>query len=98
MRKTAKAFDQMLWLEDPLAPTTVPAGGPYHRAQLTPPAIDPTRFAGLADEPRGSEDDRPRASNIWILGPKKTTDGNTILVNGPRSLHTSARLFEPLND
>ena len=32
----------------------------------------------------GREDDRPRASNVWILGPKKTTDGSTILVNGPQ--------------
>lgn len=79
-----KLFDQMLWLEDPHAPTTVPEGGQYQKAQLAPAAVDPTRFAGLADQPRGSEDDRPRASNIWILGPKKTTDGSSILVNGPQ--------------
>ena len=47
--------------------------------------VDVTRFAGLADLPvQGGEDDRPRASNLWILGPEKTTDGSTILVNGPQ--------------
>ena len=82
--KGKKLFDQMLWLEDPLAPTTVPKGGQYKKAQAAPAAVDPNRFAGLADQPRGSEDDRPRASNIWLLGPKKTTDDSTLLVNGPQ--------------
>lgn len=79
-----KLFDQMFWIEDPLAPTTVPAGEQYQqKAEAVP--VDASRFAGLADLAiKGSEDDRPRASNLWILGPKKTTDGSTILVNGPQ--------------
>ncbi|HRO11963.1 penicillin acylase family protein, partial [Amaricoccus sp.] len=77
-------FDQIFWIEDPLAPTTVPAGEQYQQKAELPP-LDVTRFAGLADLPvAGDEDDRPRASNLWILGPKKTTDGSTILVNGPQ--------------
>ena len=57
-------FDQMLWIEDPLAPTTVPAGEQYQdHSAVEPSAVDVTRFAGLRDLPGGSEDDRPRASN-----------------------------------
>ena len=78
-------FDQIFWIEDPLAPTTVPAGEQYSEKAQAPAPVDAARFAGLSTLPiQGSEDDRPRASNIWILGPKKTTDGSTILVNGPQ--------------
>ncbi|WP_290739815.1 penicillin acylase family protein [Amaricoccus sp.] len=78
-------FDQIYWIEDPLAPTTVPAGAPYQKKAEAAP-LGATRFAGLADVPgmESGEDDRPRASNIWILGPEKTVDGSTILVNGPQ--------------
>ena len=82
--KAKALFDQMLWIEDPLAPTTVPEGEQYQQKAEAAP-VDVTRFAGLADLPiQGGEDDRPRASNLWILGPEKTTDGSTILVNGPQ--------------
>ena len=82
--KGRQLFDQMLWIEDPLAPTTVPEGAQYEEHGAIAPPVDVTRFAGLGALPRGSEDDRPRASNLWILGPEKTTDGSTILVNGPQ--------------
>ena len=82
--KAMALFDQMLWIEDPLAPTTVPEGEQYRKAEAPAP-VDASRFAGLADLPiSGGEDERPRASNLWILGPEKTTDGSTILVNGPQ--------------
>lgn len=78
-------FEQIFWIEDPLAPTTVPAGEQYERKAEAPGPVDATRFAGLSVLPiYGSENDRPRASNLWILGPEKTTDGSTILVNGPQ--------------
>lgn len=79
-------FDQIFWIEDPLAPTTVPEGEQYQQKAEAPAPVDATRFAGLSGLPGigGSDDDRPRASNIWILGPEKTTDGSTILVNGPQ--------------
>ena len=80
-----KLFDQIFWIEDPLAPTTVPAGEQYEKKAAAPAPVDATRFAGLADlPPLASDDDRPRASNLWILGPEKTTDGSTVLVNGPQ--------------
>ena len=80
-----KLFDQIFWIEDPLAPTTVPAGEQYQQKAEAPAPVDATRFAGLADlPPQAGDDDRPRASNLWILGPEKTTDGSTVLVNGPQ--------------
>lgn len=83
-KKAAELFDQMYWLEDPLAPTTVPEGGQYQIKAETPQP-DATRFAGLFNRTvSGDDNDRPRASNIWIFGPEKTTDGSTILLNGPQ--------------
>lgn len=82
--KAAELFDQMYWLEDPLAPTTVPEGGQYRiRADAAPPEAG--RFRGLLDlAVPGGDNDRPRASNIWLVGPEKTSDGSTILLNGPQ--------------
>ena len=80
-----KLFDQMFWIEDPLAPTTVPAGEQYQRVDAAPAApVDLSRFAGLSGLDLAGDDQRPRASNLWILGPEKTTDGGTVLVNGPQ--------------
>lgn len=83
-QKGREIFDQLFWNEDPNAPTTVPEGAQYQRkAALTP--TDPDRFAALLDQPGLTTDEtRPRASNLWIAGPGKTTDGSTILVNGPQ--------------
>lgn len=83
--KAAELFNQMFWLEDPLAPTTVPKDGQYQIKSENKPLSNGSRFAALAGQhvPAGDEA-RPRASNLWILGPKKTTDGSTILMNGPQ--------------
>lgn len=82
--KAAVLFDQMYWLEDPLAPTTVPKPNiAEKKAELAP--LDGTRFSSLLDKTvPGGDEARPRASNLWILGPNKTTDGSTILMNGPQ--------------
>ncbi len=84
--KAAELFNQMFWLEDPLAPTTVPEGGQYQIKAEAPAALDASRFAALLgrDDVPGGDDAMPRASNLWILGPEKTTDGSTILLNGPQ--------------
>lgn len=82
--QAATIFDQILWNEDPLAPTTVPDGEQYQQKA----AVDlprPGQFAGLLDAGKlPGDDERPRASNLWIAGPEKTTDGSTILINGPQ--------------
>ena len=84
-RGRRRSSTRCFWIEDPLAPTTVPEGEQYQQKAEAPAPVDVTRFAGLADLPlQGGDDDRPRASNLWILGPEKTTDGSTILVNGPQ--------------
>lgn len=77
-------FDQLYWLEDPQAVTTVPDGEQYQRDAARLPASD-VRFAELLGvEGLPNDEDRPRASNLWIVGPGKTTDGSTILINGPQ--------------
>lgn len=92
-------FDQIRWLEDPLAPTTIPRSTPsftkaavttHSEAQLTGlSAVSPTLLDALneidaAHRGVASPEQRPIASNLWILGPKKTTDGSTVLINGPQ--------------
>lgn len=82
--KARELFDQMYWLEDPLAPTTVPGGDALPNGTEAAPTIE-GRFEGLLNQQvPGGDDERPRASNIWILGPNKTTDGSTMLLNGPQ--------------
>lgn len=77
-------FDQLFWDEDSKAQTTVPRGEQYERGAESR-AIDATRFAGLEGiSGLSGDDERPRASNIWIASPQKTTDGSTILINGPQ--------------
>ena len=49
------------WIEDPLAPTTVPAGEQYQQKAEAPAPVDATRFAGLADLPLAGRRRRPPA-------------------------------------
>lgn len=123
-------FDQIRWLEDTNAPTTVPRAsgatvafdGRASLARLASASGSPVRSAFAGIDPTGSLDglvdpfdaqqarlapvspdvftaldavdaarrglaapeQRPVASNLWILGPRKTTDGSTVLVNGPQ--------------
>jgi penicillin G amidase len=91
-------FDQIRWVEDPLAPTTVPrpkavARGAAddahaaHRAALAP--VSPELLVARNEidaAQRGVAEPwtRPIASNLWIAGPNKTTDGSTVFINGPQ--------------
>lgn len=96
-------FDQIRWIEDPLAPTTVPRTGGRAQAAAAPVDVvakgdDPlARLAPVSPELLASHSDvdaarrgvaqpweRPIASNLWIAGPKKTSDGSTVLINGPQ--------------
>lgn len=107
-------FDQIRWLEDTAAPTTVPrpggplavqmpaAGAPAGKAARTQTSdasghAQRTMLAPVSVAARERTDallatwrgmalpqDRPVASNLWIVGPKKTSDGSTVLVNGPQ--------------
>lgn len=91
-------FDQIRWVEDPQAPTTVPRAGQgavpvaaadtdAHSAQLAP--VSPALLAArdeidAAHRGVAAPWQRPIASNLWIAGPKKTSDGSTVLINGPQ--------------
>lgn len=94
-------FDQIRWVEDPLAPTTVPrtsgrsqaaalpavSGGSDPLARLGP--VSPELLVARSDTDaarRGVAQpwERPIASNLWIAGPAKTSDGSTVLINGPQ--------------
>ncbi len=92
-------FDQIRWVEDPLAPTTVPRTGTRSQASAQPAAGGDvvSRLAPVSPEllvasneidaaRRGVAEPwtRPIASNLWIAGPTKTTDGNAVLINGPQ--------------
>jgi penicillin amidase len=89
-------FDQLVWLDDPLAPTTVPREGaigkagpraPSQRPQLAP--ITPgLRDVGVEMNARSGggqwPNTAPVASNIWITGKGRTVDAKSVLVNGPQ--------------
>lgn len=98
-------FDQLRWLEDSAAPTTVPRAvtttvaqkrksatrtgraQALHLAKLAP--VSPSVFQAVhaADAARKgitAPEDRPVASNAWVVGADKTTDGSTIFINGPQ--------------
>ena len=91
-------FDQIRWLEDPLAPTTVPrsnravadasiGSGAAQLAHLAPVSPDVLVADSDLDAARrgvAASELRPIASNLWIAGPSKTTDGSTIFTNGPQ--------------
>jgi len=93
-------FDQIRWLEDPTAPTTVPrengSGQPVPTSEDVGHAQRETLLAvkippiAQHDALRASwhgwaaPQERATASNLWILGPDKTSDGSTILNNGPQ--------------
>lgn len=92
-------FDQIRWVEDPLAPTTVPRAGGVKAiganadasaaamAQLAPVSdalLVATSETDAARRGVAQPWERPVASNLWIAGPSKTDDGSTVLVNGPQ--------------
>lgn len=91
-------FDQLVWPEDALAPTTVPRPGtPAAPATPATPGKAGTGQAGVSPELRDAgvemstraggdrwPDVGPKASNIWITGKAKTADANSVLINGPQ--------------
>ena len=93
--KGRAVFDQLKWRNDPAAPVTIPlADRPAGDLPRSFPVTDPTP---LSEEARGRvlreaslrmrgllPDAMPTASNVWVLGPSRTTDGSTMLLNGPQ--------------
>lgn len=87
-------FDQLIWPEDPLAPTTVPKSGAMgktvnagHDGALRPvsPGLRDAGEASMARAGGGAwPQQAPTASNIWITGKDKTADAKSVLLNGPQ--------------
>ncbi|WP_043847500.1 penicillin acylase family protein, partial [Crystallibacter crystallopoietes] len=91
-------FDQLQWLEDPTAPTTVPREDKKHPNRLA--TDSPSQAAQLAKASLDLADDglarmeqfgggdwpdlKPEASNLWIVGKKKSEDKGSVLLNGPQ--------------
>lgn len=90
--KARAIFDTLKWRNDPAAPTTIqpedrPAGDiPRHYPRTTLRPLSPDARARVRREvDRRLRGQLPEtASNIWILGPSRTTDGSTMLLNGPQ--------------
>lgn len=89
----ARIYDQLRWVEDPTAPTIVPRSGPAAPAGASSGA-EPTALSDeAADEFRTMQgarsgladpDERPTASNAWVLSPERTEEGAAVLHNGPQ--------------
>jgi len=85
-------FDQIRWVEDPLAPTTVPrtaatlktASSTVDLAPVSPELLAARNDIDAARRGVAEPWTRPIASNLWIAGPDKTTDGSTVFINGPQ--------------
>lgn len=90
-------FDQLRWLEDSQAPTTVPRPAPNKSVAISDTPSAMSRLALLSEsveQPadahtaavRGfaAPDERPTASYAWLVGGSKSTDGSTIFNNGPQ--------------
>ncbi len=56
-------------------------------AAATREADDIARYGGVGP------DAFPHASNVWLAGPKKTTHGETVIVNGPQMGHFTPGYF-----
>lgn len=85
-------FDQLQWLEDTNAPTTVPRAGAGAAAKPSKVNLAPlatgVRDVGVEMMRRngadGSPNSHPTASNIWIVGKQRSVGAKSILFNGPQ--------------
>lgn len=92
-------YEQMRWLEDPSAPTIIPrttnvASAEHGRTKENGSrlALRPISQASAASHRAlqvatlglAATDNMPTASNAWVMGPSKTSDGIPILYNGPQ--------------
>lgn len=92
-------YEQMRWLEDPSAPTIIPRPTSVASAKQGRKATDGSHFALRPISPSSAASHRalqvatlglaatenvPTASNAWVLGPSKTSDGIPVLYNGPQ--------------
>ncbi|GAA2796309.1 penicillin acylase family protein [Saccharopolyspora taberi] len=74
-------FDQLVWRDDPDAPTTVPSAPA--RVPHVLPALS-ARQSAIPVLPEAAGTGPVRFSNAWLIGGGKTRSGGAILVNGPQ--------------
>lgn len=88
-------FDQLRWLEDTQAPTTVPratqskvatvkSGALARLAPISESVEQPRTMLAAAMGGFAAPEDRPIASYAWLVSGSKSTDGSTIFNNGPQ--------------
>ncbi|MGR7948365.1 penicillin G acylase [Alcaligenes sp. RM2] len=87
-------FDELLWINDTTAPTTVPAPAAQRKPQARAGAQNLTHVSSQVltaelerqDKHWGGRgpDFAPKASNLWSTRPERVQDGSTILINGPQ--------------
>lgn len=96
--KGDELFDQLVWREDPTAPTTVPRDQEPAQLQqaeaqartaaelkpIAPYVADSTAAMGGAFGGHEWPHAAPEASNMWIVGSEKSADGGSTLMNGPQ--------------
>lgn len=87
-------FDELLWINDTTAPTTVPAPAaePKPQAQAGAQNLAHVSSPVLAAELERQDkhwggrgpDFAPKASNLWSTRPERVQSGSTVLINGPQ--------------
>lgn len=87
-------FDELLWINDTTAPTTVPAPAAEHKPQAQAGTQDLAHVSSpvLATELERQDkhwggrgpDFAPKASNLWSTRPERVQEGSTVLINGPQ--------------
>jgi penicillin amidase len=100
-----RVFADTHWLDDPSAPTTVPASGsvaPPRRAKAPLPKLPPGT-AKAARAARGALDAGARvfarfgvrrapASNAIVVGPRLSADGHALLLGGPQMGYSTPQI------
>lgn len=113
VEKGKELFDQVRWLNDTHAPTTVPRvngldsfaatdtatadkighddvqltsrrAPATHATPVSKAVLKSANALNAAWDGVVKPEHRPTASNAWVVGPNKTADGSTMLVNGPQ--------------
>ncbi|MYM89345.1 penicillin acylase [Rugamonas sp. FT82W] len=95
-----RIYRQLRWTDDPTAPTidanvalamppqsaTAQAGSipVNYLREVSPPAALDYQAVALARLGPAAAAGMPTASNAWVVAPRKSADGNTVLYNGPQ--------------
>ena len=88
-------FNDLRWINDPDAPTSVPVAGAIGKRQKPPPP-HPDQLLGASDDPPNFDDEQAEAalralgvptslgSHGWVISPANSADGSAMLFGGPQ--------------